>query len=86
MIPGYAKYYVDRYVTITQICNNGLYIAYHPELPTAISQGDTPEAARSYLVEATEMAAGHLIDNGLPIPGPMSFPLAVDFAHGTGQQ
>lgn len=48
------------------------YIAYHPELPSCLSQGDTPEEAEANLAEATEMAIEHLLAHGLPIPKPYS--------------
>ena len=48
------------------------YIAYHPELPSCLSQGDTPEEAEANLAEATEMVVEHLLANGLPIPKPFS--------------
>lgn len=70
-----------KYVTITYRVDTDTYFAYHPELPNVISQASTPEEARANLIEATEMAVHHLIDNGLPVPQPMPFPLAVDFAH-----
>lgn len=72
-------YRVPMYVTITQL-DTDKYIAYHPELPTVMSQADTPEEARANLVEATEMAIRHLVDNGLSIPQPMTFPLSVNLA------
>lgn len=78
-----------RYVTITQLDTNipqgeakrsDKYISFHPELPTVISQADTPEEARANLIEATEMAVRHLAENGLPVPQPLAFPLAIDLA------
>lgn len=47
------------------------YIAYHPEFPSAMSQGDTAAEAKENLIEATEMAIEHLIEYNLPIPQPM---------------
>lgn len=64
------------YITITyftQTTNDiDCFIAYHPELPTVRSQGDTPQEARSNLVEATKMALGHLAAYGLPVPEAMT--------------
>lgn len=64
-----------NYVTITKLeqATDGsyCYIAYHPELPTVISQGETATEARSNLAEATELALEHLTAHGLPIPAPM---------------
>lgn len=48
------------------------YVAYHPELPSCLSQGETPEEAEANLSEATEMAIEHLLAHGLPIPRPFS--------------
>ena len=63
---------VPRYVTIVQLheATDGsqCYVAYHPELPTCMSQGETPEEAEANLVEATHLALDHLAVNGLPIP------------------
>jgi predicted RNase H-like HicB family nuclease len=63
------------------------YIAYHPELPSCISQGDTPEEAEVNLAEATEMAIEHLLAHGLPIPRPFSLQDATPQApHTTGYE
>ena len=66
---------IPEYVTIVQIqeATDGsyCYVAYHPELPNCISQGDTPEEAEANLVEATELTITHLVSNKLPIPAPL---------------
>ena len=49
----------------------GCHVAYHPELPTVLSRGDTPAQARHNLIEAAELSVAHLIENNLPIPEPM---------------
>jgi len=49
------------------------YVAFHPELPYVLSQGDTAEEAQVNLAEATEMAIEHLVRHGLPVPEPKSF-------------
>lgn len=46
------------------------YIAFHPELPDLIGQGDTLAEARESLVEATALAIEYLITNNLPVPEP----------------
>jgi predicted RNase H-like HicB family nuclease len=46
------------------------YVAYHPELPGCMSQGDTPEEAEENLREATQMVIEHLVSNNLPVPDP----------------
>ena len=60
------------YITITHLTqtttNADCFVAYHPELPTVRSQGETPQEARSNLVEATELALEHLAAYGLPVP------------------
>lgn len=65
-----------NYVTITHLTetttNADCFVAYHPELPTVRSQGETPQEARSNLVEATELALEHLAEYGLPVPGAMT--------------
>ena len=61
-----------NYITITKLTETTTggycYIAYHPELPTVISQGETATEARENLVEATELAIEHLTAHGLPVP------------------
>ena len=67
---------IASYVTITHLTqtttNADCYVAYHPELPTVRSQGETPQEARSNLVEATELALEHLAAHGLPVPEAMT--------------
>jgi antitoxin HicB len=46
------------------------YIAYHPELPGCMSQGNTPQEAEENLREATQMVIEHLVSNNLPVPDP----------------
>lgn len=58
------------YITIT-MSQDDKYIAWHPELPPVLSQGETPVEARGNLIEATELAIEHLRANGLLIPEPM---------------
>jgi len=64
-----------NYITITHLAqtttNTYCFVAYHPELPTVRSQGETPQEARSNLVEATAMALEHLAAYGLPVPEAM---------------
>ncbi|MBI1876907.1 MAG: type II toxin-antitoxin system HicB family antitoxin [Chloroflexi bacterium] len=68
------------YVTIVKLQEttdgNFCYVAFHPELPNTISQGNTSKEATENLVEATELTIAHLVSNGLPIPEPMSFKVA----------
>lgn len=72
-----SKVDTTKYVTIVQLQetteDNYCYVAYHPELPNAMSQGDTTKEAKENLIEATELAIAHLVENNLPIPEPMSF-------------
>jgi predicted RNase H-like HicB family nuclease len=49
------------------------YIAFHPELPGCMSQGDTPEEAEANLAEARQMVIEHLLANGLSVPDSISF-------------
>lgn len=44
------------------------YVAYHPELPNCVSQGDTPEEAAANLTEAVEMCIEHLEAHDIPVP------------------
>lgn len=75
-----------NYVTIVKLqemTDEGYcYIAYHPELPNTISQGDTPEEASEALTEATQMTIAHLLANGLPIPQPRNLQVAFSNAPG----
>ena len=58
-------------VKLQQTTDGGLcYIAYHPELPECISQGETPEEAQTNLEEATQMVLEHMLQNQIPIPKP----------------
>ena len=54
-----------------------IYIAFHPELPQGLSQGETPEEARANLEEATQMVIEHFLEHNLPVPDPQ--PLAGPF-------
>jgi predicted RNase H-like HicB family nuclease len=64
-----------NYVTITHLTQTttdaDCFVAYHPELPTVRSQGETPQEARGNLAEATELALEHLAEYGLPVPEAM---------------
>ena len=66
----------SNYITITHLTqtttNADCFVAYHPELPTVRSQGETPQEARRNLVEATELALEHLAEYGLPVPQAMA--------------
>ena len=63
---------VENYVTITKAQAGG-YISYHPELPTCLSQGETPKEAEANLAEATMMAIEHLEESCLVVPMPKRF-------------
>lgn len=61
------------YITVIEWdWTNNCYAAYHPELPTCISQGETSKEAEQNLIEATELTIAHLETNNLSIPKPMS--------------
>lgn len=66
---------MTEYVTIVQrqetTDGTYCYVAFHPELPNSLSQGNTPEEAEENLVEATELTINHLIANNLPVPIPI---------------
>lgn len=65
-----------NYITITHLTqttnDTDCFIAYHPELPTVRSQGETPQEARNNLVEATALALEHLEAYVLPVPEAMT--------------
>ena len=67
---------IPDYVTITHLAQTttaaDCFVAYHPELLTVRSQGETPQEARMNLVEATELALEHLAEYGLPVPEAMT--------------
>lgn len=67
---------ITGYVTIVErqetTSGAGCYLAYHPELPTCLGQGATPEEAIADLAEATELVLEYLGAQGLPIPDPQS--------------
>ena len=68
------RFNIPNYVTVVKLqeTTDGdyCYVAFHPELPSVISQGNTAEEAKENLVEATELTITHLVSNGLPIPEP----------------
>ena len=68
------EFEIPNYITIVQLqqITDGdyCYVAFHPELPSVLSQGATKEEATENLIEATELAISHLISNNLPIPSP----------------
>lgn len=72
-----TEFEIPNYITIVKLSEttNGdyCYIAYHPELPNIVSQGNTPDEARKNLTEATQMAIEHLLSNNLPIPQQEAF-------------
>ena len=55
------------------------YIAFHPEFPNSLSQGETVKEAEENLVEATELTIAHLEASNLPIPMPMSWQASSNF-------
>jgi predicted RNase H-like HicB family nuclease len=63
-----------KYVTIIRLEENTeggyCYVAFHPELPGCMSQGETPEEAKNNLREATEMVIKHLLLHHLHVPEP----------------
>ena len=67
---------IPAFITIVSLqettAEGPCYIAYHPELPSCISQGDTPAEAEANLAEATDLAVEHLRAHGLSIPKPFS--------------
>ena len=66
-----------KYQTIVKLSSTTdgqpCYVAYHPEIPDCMSQGNTPDQAEANLEEATQMCLDHLRANGLPIPEPFAF-------------
>ncbi len=67
-IPNYVTVIEYQQTTDGKHC----YVAFHPELPTCISQGNSPAEAEENLKEATMLAIEHLVTNNLPIPEPQS--------------
>ena len=65
-IPNFTTVVTLQETTVGSYC----YIAFHPELPNILSQGDTVQEAEANLVEATELAIEHLVRHGLPVPEP----------------
>ncbi len=54
------------------------YIASNPEFgDTCIAQGDSPDEALANLREVRELIIAHLIEHGLAVPDPESWPGAV---------
>jgi len=80
---------IRKYITIIRLGEttdgNYCYVAFHPELPGCMSQGETPEEAEENLREATEMVIRHLVSNHLQVPDPASltpsFPSRLSYGH-----
>jgi len=49
------------------------YIAWHPDLPGCMSDGDTPQEAIENLAEARGLYIESLLEDGLPVPEPQPF-------------
>ena len=49
-----------------------IYLAIHPELIGCMSQGATVEEAMDNLKEVTEEYIASLLEDGLPVPAPMT--------------
>lgn len=68
---------IPKYITIIRrketIDNIYCYVAFHPELPNNMSQGDTPEEAEKNLIKVTELVLVRLKADNLTIPEPMSW-------------
>lgn len=58
------------YTTVIMLDETGCYLAWHPDLPGAMSDGHTPDEARENLKEAAQMILDHLRACDLPIPEP----------------
>lgn len=52
------------------------WLAYHPDLPGCMADGDTPEEALANLTEARAMVLRHLRQHGLEPPPPGSSKVA----------
>jgi len=67
-----------------------VFVAYHPELDGCVAQGDSVAAAKTELKSIQVKYILHLLEHGLPVPGPsitketvssgISYYAAVDFA------
>ncbi len=68
------QFHIPNYLTIAKLeptSDGGFcFIAFHPELHSIISQGETADEAKQNLIEATELAIEHLVSNGLAVPEP----------------
>ncbi len=61
------------YSTVVQqdeISGRPCYVAYHPELPGCMAQGDTIIEAQRELDEVRALYLAHLAEHGLPVPLP----------------
>ena len=57
-----------KYTVIVEKGQESGYVAYAPALKGCVSQGDTKEAAVTYLKEAMEAYIEALLEDGLPVP------------------
>jgi len=55
------------------------YIAWHPDLPGCMSDGDTPQEAIENLADARRLYIESLLEDGLPVPEPRPFATHVLF-------
>lgn len=62
-----------RYLAIIERAGDGSYSAYVPDLPGCVAVGqETPDAAKRLIAQAIEAHIHGLIEDGLPVPEPMS--------------
>jgi antitoxin HicB len=61
-----------HYPVILEPADEGGFVVSFPDVPEAITQGDTREAALSNAVEALETALDFYIEDKRPLPQPSS--------------
>ena len=62
-----------EYLVVIEQADDGSYSAYVPDLPGCVACGqDTPEQAKELIREAIEVHIQGMIEDGDPIPQPVS--------------
>jgi predicted RNase H-like HicB family nuclease len=62
---------VKRYAIVLEHAGSN-YAAYVPDLPGCVATGETAEETEQLLAEAIELHIAGLVEDGLPVPEPVS--------------
>ncbi len=65
------SFYLALNYPLELVREDGVYVAYHPDLPGCVSQGDSPDEAVANLDDAREAWLRSRCEDGLPIEEPI---------------